>query len=172
MAQDGLARRLRMLDPLFTVLAPRFTGWGNIPDDRPLLFVGNHTIFANNATLAGHVSVDDWAILGGMTGVHQFCRIGAHSFCGAGTILLQDLPPYVICSGSPAVPRSINVEGLKRRGFSAEAIAEIRRAYKTLYRSELSLDEARSKIGEAALAVPELALLAAFIAESGRGLIR
>lgn len=134
--------------------------------------VGNHTIFANNATLAGHVSVDDWAILGGMTGVHQFCRIGAHSFCGAGTILLQDLPPYVICSGSPAVPRSINVEGLKRRGFSAEAIAEIRRAYKTLYRSELSLDEARSKIGEAALAVPELALLAAFIAESGRGLIR
>ncbi len=134
--------------------------------------VGNHTIFANNATLAGHVSVDDWAILGGMTGGHQFCRIGARSFCWAGTILLQDLPPYVICSGSPAVPRSINVEGLKRRGFSAEAIAEIRRAYKKLYRSELSLDEARSKIGEAALAVPELALLAAFIAESGRGLIR
>lgn len=134
--------------------------------------VGDHTIFANNATLAGHVRVDDWAILGGMTGVHQFCRIGAHSFCGAGTILLQDLPPFVICAGSPAVPRSINAEGLKRRGFSAEAITEIRRAYKTLYRSGLSLDDARTRIVEAAQATPELAPLAAFIAESGRGLIR
>jgi len=79
--------------------------------------VGNHTIFANNATLAGHVVVGDWAILGGFTGVHQFVRVGAHSFCGVGTVLLQDLPPYVTVAGNPAAPHGINAEGLRRRGF-------------------------------------------------------
>jgi UDP-N-acetylglucosamine acyltransferase len=134
--------------------------------------VGDHTVFANNATLAGHVQVGDWAILGGFTGVHQFCRVGAHSFCGVGTVLLQDLPPFVICAGNPAVPRSINAEGLKRRGFSAESIAAIKRAYKTLYRNGLSFDQARTQIAQSAVGVPELAPLASFLAESGRGVIR
>lgn len=134
--------------------------------------VGNHTIFANNASLAGHVAVGDWAILGGFVGVHQFCRVGAHSFCGVGAVLLQDLPPFVICAGNPAMPRAINAEGLKRRGFPASAIAAIKRAYKTLYRNGLSLDEARSEIAQAAAETPELAPLVAFLAESGRGIIR
>jgi UDP-N-acetylglucosamine acyltransferase len=134
--------------------------------------VGDHTVFANHATLAGHVDIGDWAILGGFTGVHQFCRVGAHSFCGVGTVLLQDLPPFVICAGNPAAPRSINAEGLKRRGYSAEAIAAIKRAYKLLYRNGLSFDDARTQIAWAAEATPELAPLVAFIAESGRGVIR
>ncbi|MBK8335339.1 MAG: acyl-ACP--UDP-N-acetylglucosamine O-acyltransferase [Sterolibacteriaceae bacterium] len=134
--------------------------------------VGDHTVFANNATLAGHVHVGDWAILGGFTGVHQFCRVGAHSFCGVGTVLLQDLPPFVICAGNPAVPRSINAEGLKRRGFSPDSIAAIKRAYKLLYRNGLSFDQARTQIADLVLAVPELAPLASFLAESGRGVIR
>lgn len=134
--------------------------------------VGDHTVFANHATLAGHVDIGDWAILGGFTGVHQFCRVGAHSFCGVGTVLLQDLPPFVICAGNPAVPRSINAEGLKRRGYAAEAIAAIKRAYKILYRNGLSLDDARTQIAGAAEVTPELAPLVAFLAESGRGVIR
>ncbi|MBX3687335.1 MAG: acyl-ACP--UDP-N-acetylglucosamine O-acyltransferase, partial [Rhodocyclaceae bacterium] len=112
--------------------------------------VGNNTIFANNATLAGHVQVGDWAILGGFTGVHQFGRVGAHAFCGVGTVLTQDLPPYVTVSGNPAAPHGINSEGLKRRGFTAEDIAAIKRAYRTLYRSGLSLDDARARIAASA----------------------
>lgn len=134
--------------------------------------VGSHTIFANNATLAGHVSVGDWAILGGFTGVHQFVRVGAHSFCGVGTVLLQDLPPFVTVSGNPAAPHGINSEGLKRRGYSSEGISAIKRAYKTLYRNGLSLDEARKQIAEAAAQTPELQLFSDFIAESGRGIVR
>jgi UDP-N-acetylglucosamine acyltransferase len=110
--------------------------------------VGDHTIFANNATLAGHVHVGDWAILGGFTGVHQFVRVGAHSFCGVGTVLLQDLPPFVTVSGNPASPHGINSEGLKRRGFSADDIRVIKRAYKSLYREGLSLEDARARIRE------------------------
>lgn len=134
--------------------------------------VGNNTIFANNATLAGHVSVGDWAILGGFTGVHQFVRVGAHSFCGVGTVLLQDLPPFVTVSGNPSAPHGINSEGLKRRGFSSEGIMAIKRAYKTLYRNGLTLDEARKQIAEAALEQPELQQFSDFIAESGRGIVR
>lgn len=134
--------------------------------------VGNQTIFANNAQLAGHVQVGDWAILGGFTGVHQFVRVGAHSFTAVGSVLLQDLPPFVMASGNPAVPRSINAEGLKRRGFSAATVAAIRRAYKTLYRSGMKLDEARACIEAESAAVPELELLAGFLAASGRGIIR
>ncbi len=134
--------------------------------------VGDNTIFANNATLAGHVTVGDWAILGGFTGVHQFVRVGAHSFCGVGTVLLQDLPPFVTVSGNPASPHGINSEGLKRRGYSADGIAAIKRAYKTLYRNGLSLDEARRQIAEAAASVPELQLFSDFIADSGRGIVR
>ncbi|MBL8471011.1 MAG: acyl-ACP--UDP-N-acetylglucosamine O-acyltransferase [Rhodocyclaceae bacterium] len=134
--------------------------------------VGNNTIFANNATLAGHVSVGDWAILGGFTGVHQFVQVGAHSFCGVGTVLLQDLPPYVTVSGNPAAPRGINSEGLKRRGYSAEAILAIRRAYKLLYRSGKGLEDACSEIEQAALDSPELALLAQFLRAATRGIVR
>lgn len=134
--------------------------------------VGNHTIFANNATLAGHVHVGDWAILGGFTGVHQFVRVGAHSFCGVGTVLLQDLPPFVTVAGSPAKPHGINSEGLKRRGYSAEAIAAIKRSYRALYRSGLSLDEARKAVAEIASSHREVGLLSDFIAQSGRGLVR
>lgn len=134
--------------------------------------VGDHTIFANNATLAGHVHVGDWAILGGFTGVHQFCRVGAHSFCGVGTVLLQDLPPFVTVAGNPAAPHGINSEGLKRRGYSSEAIAAIKRAYRALYRSGLKLDEAREKIAEIVAEHAEVAPLAEFIAQSSRGIVR
>jgi UDP-N-acetylglucosamine acyltransferase len=134
--------------------------------------VGSHTIFANNAQLAGHVHVGDHAILGGFTGVHQFVRIGAHSFTGGSTLLIQDLPPYVMAAGNPAQPRGINSEGLKRRGFSAEAIAAIKRAYKDLYRSGQTLEEAARKVADAAAAVPELKILADFLAAPGRGIVR
>ncbi len=134
--------------------------------------VGNHTIFANNAQLAGHVHVGDWAILGGFTAVHQFVRIGAHSMTAMGSALLQDLPPYVMAAGNTAEPHGINSEGLKRRGFSAEAINAIRRAYKTLYKSGLKLDEARAAIAGEVATVPELALLESFLAQAGRGIVR
>jgi UDP-N-acetylglucosamine acyltransferase len=134
--------------------------------------VGNHTIFANNAQIAGHVHVGDFAVLGGFTVVHQFCRIGAHSITAMGTILLQDLPPYVMASGNTAVPHGINSEGLRRRGFSADAIHAIKRAYKTLYKSGLSFEEARLNIASEADAQKELAALADFLAVTGRGVIR
>lgn len=134
--------------------------------------IGNHTIFANNAQLAGHVQVGDHAILGGFTVVHQFCRIGAHSITAMGTILLQDLPPYVTASGNPAEPHGINAEGLKRRGYAAGSIAAIKRAYRTLYKSGLSFDAARSQIAADVASHPELKALADFIATPGRGVIR
>ena len=135
--------------------------------------IGNQTIFANNAQLAGHVHVGDWAILGGFTVVHQFVRIGAHSMTGMGTILLQDLPPYVMANGNPSAPHGINSEGLKRRGFAPEAIAAIKRAYKTLYRNGLKLEEATAAIaGEAQGELDSLAVLSDFLASAGRGIIR
>jgi UDP-N-acetylglucosamine acyltransferase len=134
--------------------------------------VGNNTIFANNAQLAGHVQVGDWAILGGFTVVHQFVRIGAHSLTAMGSILLQDLPPYVTAAGNPAAPHGINSEGLKRRGFSSEAISALRHAYKSIYKSALKLDEARDIVATAAADSPELALLLDFLLVPGRGIIR
>ncbi len=134
--------------------------------------VGDHTIFANNATLAGHVHVGDWAILGGFTGVHQFVRVGAHSFCGVGTVLLQDLPPFVTVAGNPASPHGINSEGLRRRGFSAEAIAAIKRAYRVLYRNGLPLAEARAQIAAIAAEHGAVEPFADFIASSERGIVR
>jgi len=134
--------------------------------------IGNHTIFANNAQLAGHVQVDDYAILGGFTVVHQFCRIGAHVITGMGTILLQDIPPYVTASGNPAAPYGINSEGLKRRGFSSDAVLAIKRAYKTLYKSGLALDEAKDIILGQTAEQPELNALADFFSRSQRGIIR
>jgi UDP-N-acetylglucosamine acyltransferase len=134
--------------------------------------IGNQTIFANNAQLAGHVHVGDWSILGGFTVVHQFVRIGAHSITAMGTILFQDLPPFVMAAGNPAEPRSINSEGLKRRGFSTDAVAAVKRAYKILYKSGMKLDEARAGIDAESAAVPELSLLTEFLALPGRGIIR
>lgn len=134
--------------------------------------VGNQTIFANHATLGGHVHIGDWAILGGFAGVHQFVRIGAHSFTGFGTMLSQDVPPYVTVSGNPAATYGINSEGLKRRNYSTEAIAAIKRAYKTLYKSGFKLDEARSAIEADLPAHPELSVLTSFLAAPGRGIVR
>jgi len=134
--------------------------------------VGNNTIFANNAQLAGHVQVGDFAILGGFTVVHQFVRIGAHSLTAMGTILLQDRPPYVTAAGNTAKPYGINSEGLKRRGFSGDAIAALKRAYKLLYRSGVPLDEARSRMSVDAATHPELPLLVEFLVETSRGIIR
>ncbi|MDR2112167.1 MAG: acyl-ACP--UDP-N-acetylglucosamine O-acyltransferase [Candidatus Accumulibacter sp.] len=134
--------------------------------------VGSQTIFANNAQLAGHVHVDDWAILGGYTGVHQFCRVGSHVMTAVGTVILRDVPPYVMASGNSAAPHGINVEGLKRRGFSAEALLVLKRAYRTLYKSGLTLEEARVRLEEEAGTHPEIRPILDFLAVSKRGIIR
>jgi UDP-N-acetylglucosamine acyltransferase len=134
--------------------------------------VGNHTIFANNATLAGHVQIGDYAILGGFTGVHQFCRVGAHVITGIASVVRQDIPPFLTVAGNPLAPFGINSEGLKRRGYSAEALAALKRAYKTLYKSGLSLADAQAAIAAEAQTQPELAPLAEFLASAGRGIVR
>ena len=134
--------------------------------------VGNHAIFANNASLAGHVHVDDYAILGGFTGVHQFCRVGAHVITGIASVVRQDIPPFITASGNPAAPHGLNSEGLKRRGFSSEALAALKRAYKTLYKSGLGLNEAADAIAQEADQQPELRPLADFLRVTGRGIVR
>ena len=134
--------------------------------------VGDDTVLANGVTLAGHVSVGSHSILGGFTAVHQFCRIGAHVMLGGGTIVLQDVPPFVIANGNSAVPHGVNAEGLKRRGFTPEAITAIRRAYKTLYKSGLLLEEAKQRLAASLAESPELAPLVEFLAVPGRGIIR
>jgi UDP-N-acetylglucosamine acyltransferase len=134
--------------------------------------VGNSTIFANNAQLAGHVHIGDHVILGGYTGVHQFCRVGAHSITGIGTVVLQDVPPYITASGDTAKPYGINTEGLKRRGFSAATLTRLKRAYKTLYRSSLTLEQARRELARQAKECPEIQVMLDFLAGSSRGIIR
>ncbi|MBK8522683.1 MAG: acyl-ACP--UDP-N-acetylglucosamine O-acyltransferase [Betaproteobacteria bacterium] len=134
--------------------------------------VGNNTTFANNSQLAGHVHVDDWAILGGFTGVHQFCRVGAHCMTAVGTVILQDVPPYIMAAGNTASPYGLNAEGLKRRGFSPEALQALKRAYRILYKSGLMLEEARTKLEEEARMHPEVQRLVDFLAVSKRGIIR
>ena len=138
--------------------------------------IGNHTIFANNAQLAGHVHVGDWAIMGGFSNVHQFCKIGAHAMVGMSTSLTQDVPPYVILSGNPAQAHGINSEGLKRRGFSREAITAIRHAYKVLYKSGLTLEEAKAALEVQEQSEPEFAaelkLIRDFLQNVSRGIVR
>jgi len=134
--------------------------------------IGNHTIFANACQLAGHVTVGDWAIFGATTLVHQFVHIGAHAFTGMGTYLPQDLPPFVTAAGNMARPYGINSEGLKRRGFSPEAIAGLKRAYRTLYRSGLGLEEARLQLSEQVSSCPQVRDILEFLARSKRGIIR
>ena len=134
--------------------------------------VGNKTIFANGASLAGHVTVDDLVIFGGFTGVHQFCRIGAHVITAASSLVLQDVPPYLMVAGNTAQPYGIHVEGLRRRGFTSEAITELKRAYRTLYKSGLLLEEAKGKLAEQAKTQPDVQLMVDFLETSKRGIIR
>ena len=134
--------------------------------------IGDHTTFANNAQLAGHVHVGDYAILGGFTGVHQFVRIGAHSFTAIATVLVHDLPPYVMAAGNTAKTHGINTEGLRRRGYSAAALADIKRAYKTLYKSGLTLDQARAQLAAQAATCAEIGVLVDFLQGSTRGIVR
>jgi UDP-N-acetylglucosamine acyltransferase len=140
------------------------------------VILGDHCILANNASLAGHAVVGDWVILGGMTGVHQFVRIGSHAMTGGASLLLQDLPPFVICQGNPATPHGLNSEGLKRRGFAPEAVTLLRRAYKSIYREGLTAAEAMTAIGRLADDNAEhrahLDLLRGFVQDSTRGIIR
>lgn len=134
--------------------------------------VGNNAIFSNASSLAGHVLVDDWVILGGFTLVHQFCQVGAHAFTAMGAIINRDVPPYVTVAGSFAEPKGINSEGLRRRGYSSERIMAIKRAYRTLYMSGLPLSEARTELARAAEGAPDVRLMLDFIERSQRSLVR
>jgi len=134
--------------------------------------IGNETIFANNVTLAGHVTVGDYAIWGGFSGAHQFARVGAHAFIANNTGVAKDVPPYVMAAGLPAAPRGINSEGLKRRGFDTDEVRAIKDAFRLLYRSGLRLEEAREKIAELAKERSEILIIAKFLEHSERGFIR
>lgn len=138
--------------------------------------VGDKTIFANNAQIAGHVHVGDWVILGAYTAVHQFVKIGAHAMTGMGTILLQDVPPFVTASGNPASARGFNLEGLKRRGFSGERLAAVKQMHRVLYRQGHTLEGAGSAIAALSATLPEAAddigLMTRFIADASRGIVR
>ncbi len=134
--------------------------------------VGDQTIFANNTTLAGHVHVGDWAILGGFTAVHQYCHIGAHTLTSIFTSVTKDIPAYVLAAGRPAVPRGINAEGLKRRGFTTDQIGNIRDAYRALYRQSLKLEQAVRILEERVETQEEIVVLLESVRESSRGLIR
>ena len=138
--------------------------------------VGNHTILANNATLAGHVHLGDWVILGGLTGVHQFVKIGAHAMAGFASRVAQDVPPFMMIEGNPLAVRGFNIEGLRRRGFSPERLKVIKQMHKLLYRQGLTLDAAQQEIAGLADQVPEakqdVDLMQDFLAASTRGIAR
>lgn len=134
--------------------------------------IGDRCILANNATLAGHVTLGDHAIIGGMTAIHQFCTVGSHAMLGGGSIVVQDVPPYVIGQGNHCVPFGVNIEGLKRRGFEQTAIKAIRAVYKILYRSGLTLENAKIEIEEMAKDEPHLQFFVDFLNASTRGIIR
>lgn len=134
--------------------------------------IGNGVIMANGASLAGHVTVDDCAILGGFSLVHQFCRIGRYSFSGMGSVISRDIPPYVMVGGSPTRPRGINSVGMERRGFDAESILQIKRAFKLIYKSRLKLEEAIESLAVMAEQSSEVIPLLEFLKQSGRSIIR
>lgn len=140
--------------------------------------VGNNTIFANNAQLAGHVHVGDWAILGGFTTVHQFVRLGAHCMTALSSMLVGDVPPFVMCQGQPASARSMNFEGLRRRGFSPERISAVKAMHKALYRDDLTLEQAKVRIAELTAKIPEaapdVAMMLSFLDQTTpqRGIVR
>lgn len=171
----------------FNIGSPGDAGITRVGDDNWLMayvhlahdcIVGNRTIFANNSQLAGHVHVGDWAILGGFTVVHQFVKIGAHSMTAMCTMLLADLPPFVMCQGQPAQARSMNYEGLRRRGFSAERISSVKAMHKALYRDDLTLQAARARIADLAQTSPEsssdVEMMLSFLehASPQRGIVR
>ena len=134
--------------------------------------LGDDIILANNVALAGHVHLGDHVIVGGNAGIHQFCKVGAHAFIGAGAVLLKDVPPFVMVSGHKNIPQGINSEGLKRRGFSSDDIRAIKRAYKAIYREGNTLDEAVEKIKAAGTQYNGITLLLDFIRQAERGIIR
>lgn len=134
--------------------------------------IGNDTILASNAQIAGHCHIGDCVVLGGMTGIHQFVKVGAYAMTGGGTILFQDVPPYVMASGNPAKTFGMNTEGLRRRGFSDEGIAALRRAYKTIYRNNLTLAEAIETLAQQQDERPELKILVDFLRQAKRGILR
>jgi UDP-N-acetylglucosamine acyltransferase len=134
--------------------------------------IGNNTIMANNSSLAGHVDIHDYAILGGFTLVHQFCKVGAHVITAVNTVVFKDIPPYVTAAGYDAKPHGINAEGLKRRGFSPDTVLQIKRAYKALYRNNLTLEEAKIELADMQKNCNEIALLTDFLNNSTRGIVR
>ncbi len=134
--------------------------------------IGDHCILVNNSVLAGHVLIGDWAIIGGYSGIHQYCRVGAHGYIGGMTKVTQDVPAFVMAEGHPAVPRMINVEGLKRRGFSGEDIKQLQRAYKVLYRKKLSLKEALAELNIMAKDSSVVADFLVSVESSSRGIVR
>jgi UDP-N-acetylglucosamine acyltransferase len=138
--------------------------------------IGNHTIFANNAQLAGHVHIGDWVILGGFSNIHQFCKVGPHAMVGMSTSLTQDVPPFVMVSGNPAAAHGVNTEGLKRRGFSRQQITDIRNASKLIYKSGLTLEQAKTALDtEAASSADssvQLRLIRDFLDSTTRGIVR
>ncbi len=171
----------------FNIGSPGGGGVTRVGDDNWLMayvhlahdcVVGNNTIFANNSQLAGHVVVDDWVILGGFTVVHQFVRLGAHSMTAMCSLLLADLPPFVMCQGQPAAARSMNFEGLRRRGFSADRLAAVKAMHKALYRDDLTLEQAKVQIAGLAQAhleaAPDVHMMLAFLAGTSpqRGIVR
>ena len=134
--------------------------------------VGSHTVFANSAVLGGHVEIGDWVILGGLSAVHQFSKVGAHSFLAGGAIVRQDVPPYVMVAGNPAAPYAVNAEGLKRRGFTEEQIRAVRDAYRVVYRSDLRLSEALARLEPQARERPEIRVFVDFIQAATRSIVR
>ena len=138
--------------------------------------LGNKTILANNATLAGHVHVGDWVIIGGLTGVHQFVKIGAHAMAGFASAISQDVPPFMMVDGNPLAVRGFNIEGLRRRGFGAERIATVKQMHRLLYRSGLTFEQAQADIATLAesqpLAADDVALMRTFLAGATRGIAR
>jgi UDP-N-acetylglucosamine acyltransferase len=171
----------------FNIGSPGDAGVTRVGDDNWLMAyvhlahdcqVGNQTIFANNTQLAGHVHVGDWVIFGGFTVVHQFVKIGAHSMTAMCTLLFADLPPFVMCQGQPAAARSMNFEGLRRRGFSPERISAVKAMHKALYRDDLTLQAARERIAELDKNCPECSpdvqMMLSFLEQSSpqRGIVR
>jgi UDP-N-acetylglucosamine acyltransferase len=134
--------------------------------------VGSHCVMSNCTALAGHVEIGDWVILSGYSGIHQFCKVGAHSFLGNNAAVTRDVPPYLLVAGTPAEPKGVNSEGLKRRGFAAGQIANIRGAYRLLYRSGLKLAEATERLQALAAEQPELLPFVQFLAASERSIVR
>jgi len=134
--------------------------------------IGSNTIFANNASLAGHAVIEDFVILGGFTLVHQFCKIGQHAFCGMGSAITKDIPPYIMVNGSPAHTHGLNSEGIKRKGFSKETLKALRDAYKIIYRSNNTIEVAKKELKALAAQFPEVNNMLDFIQQSERGILR